>query len=551
MPGSGASAPLRQAILFVREHARSVCQFDDAERLPLNLPAMKRPNVLYIMTDQQRSDTIAALGNPHIHTPNFDRLVKRGVSFTRAYSPTPVCVPARYIVRTGCLPAKTGSYTNGQPKGVEGQADSVTGRCGKYLAQTMKDLGYRTFGVGKFHTVPWREDIGYETQFYSEELYGSQEVRDSDHYAKFIADSGNFEHIEQIQGERTEMYYMPQTSPFSPEMTVESWAADRAIEQLEVEDERPYFGFVSFIGPHPPLAPPVPFNRMYNPDRMPAPIIGDEEIDLMDEHLPFMNYLIWADDVDPLRTGACRARYYGELSYIDWCLGRILDAVEARDDADNTVICFFADHGDHMGDHRSWQKESYFEQSAHVPFLVSWPSQLPADERREELVGLQDLFGIATTAAGEPETRDGIDVLGLIKGDAPPREHFVGYYGRPGSRQFKIMIRTGDWKYIYFANGGREQLFNLKMDPDEVRQLVDKEPGVAKRLRDVAVDVCREPAMKDALEGDDLRGYEFEARPLRRINQMAYECGATGFPENPGDAIADFVESYKKRNAKA
>ncbi len=512
---------------------------------------MKRPNILYIMTDQQRSDTIAALGNPYIYTPNFDRLVKRGVSFTNGYSPTPVCVPARYIVRTGCLPAKTGSFANGRPQPADGQPETMAQRCGPYLAQTLADQGYRTFGIGKFHSVPRREDLGYQTQIYSEEMYGSWEERDQDHYARFIKDHDEYSHIEQLQGERTEMYYMPQTSAFSPEKTVESWAADHAIEQLQVKDDRPYFGFVSFIGPHPPLAPPVPFNRMYDPDRMPKPILGDIKIDHMDEQLPFMNYLIWAEDVEPLRTGACRARYYGEISYIDWCLGRILDAVEARGDADNTVICFFSDHGDHLGDHHSWQKESYFESSAHIPFLVSWPAELPADERRDELVGLQDLFAIATGAAGQLETRDGIDVLGLIKGKAQPREHFIGYYGRPGTRQFKIMIRSNDWKYIFFANGGGEQLFDMQNDPDEVHQRIDDEPEVAAALRKVAVETCEAPGLQAALDGDKLRAFEFEARPLRRINQMAREFGATCFPENPADAIKDFVEAYEKRQAQS
>ena len=89
----------------------------------------------------------------------------------------------------------------------------------------------------------------------------------------------------------------------------------------------------------------------------------------MDEQIPWMNHLIWAEDINDPHARVLKARYYGEISYIDDCLGRILDAVEARGDADNTLICFFADHGDHLGDHSAWQKESFFEASCHVPFL--------------------------------------------------------------------------------------------------------------------------------------------------------------------------------------
>ncbi len=145
------------------------------------------------------------------------------------------------------------------------------------------------------------------------------------------------------------------------------------MEQIQATDGRPYFGFVSFIGPHPPLAPPIPFNRLYDPDRMPNPVRGDLKTDHLDEHLPWMNHNIWAEDITDARARVLKARYYGEITYIDECLGRILDAVEARGDGENTLICFFADHGEHLGDHYAWQKESYFEQSCHVPFLLSWP----------------------------------------------------------------------------------------------------------------------------------------------------------------------------------
>ncbi len=491
------------------------------------------------MTDQQRFDTIAALGNEHICTPNLDRLVRRGISFVNGYSTCAVCVAARYTIRTGCDPVTTRSFGNWIAKPAPGQADTMEGRCGPYLARAMHGLGYRTFGIGKFHTQPWNENLGYETHLHSEEMYGSAERRrEKDAYSSWIAkEHPEFDYIEQLMGERTEMYYMPQTSPLPAELTVERWAADRAVEQINADDGRPYFGLVSFIGPHPPFAPPIPFNRMYDPDRMPNPVKGNIETDHMDEQIPWMNRAIWAEDINDPHARVLKARYYGEISYIDDCLGRMLDAVAARPDADNTVVCFFADHGDHLGDHHAWQKESFFEAACHVPYLVSWPAKLPANERRQELVCLTDLFGIATGAAGRVQTRDGIDVLAMIEGAVEPRPYVVGMYGDPGKPLFKIMIRDDEWKYIYCANGGREQLFDMMDDPEEVYNRAGEHADVTARMRDAAISACKVPGAQDALHANDFIRFPFQAREAKRIHQFSGARGVKGFPEKPQDVL--------------
>ena len=492
------------------------------------------------MTDQQRFDTIAALGNQHIYTPNMDRLVRRGLSFTNAYSTCPVCVPARYTIRTGCEPPTMRIFTNGRDKPVHGQANTIEGRCGPYLAKTMKDLGYRTFGIGKFHSIPWNEDLGYDIHLHSEELYASPEQRAGDAYASWLhREHPEYDHLEGLMGERTEMYYMPQMSAQPADCAVEGWAAARAVEQISNDDKAPYFGMVSFIGPHPPFAPPIPFNRMYDPDRMPNPIKGDIETDHMDQQIPWMNDIIWAEAINEPLARVLKARYYGEISYIDDCLGGILDAVEARDDADNTVICFFADHGDHLGDHHGWQKESFFDSSARIPFLLSWPEQLPKDECRPELVCLTDLFGIATGAAGAAEVREGINLLGVLSDSAEPREYLTGYHGLPGTEQFKVMVRDSNSKYIYFANGGKDQLFDLQKDPHELHNLADHERDTVKLMRQRAITACRQPGAQDALDGEDLKALPFKRWEWQRerVYQFDRSKGIKGFPKKPADVL--------------
>lgn len=492
-----------------------------------------QPNILFVMTDQQRFDTIAALGNSSIRTPNMDRLVRRGVNFTNAYSTCPVCMPARYTIRSGSEPTRTGLFNNSRDDAVH---ERVAGRCGPYLATRMGQLGYRTFGVGKFHTRPWGADEGFEVQLRSEEIYSTPAQRQGDSYAAWIAaEHPEYDWIEALMGERTEMYYAPQMSPLPANLTVESWAADRAVELIENSDPRPYFGFVSFIGPHPPLAPPLPFNRMYDPDRLSGPVKGDLDVDHLDQQIPSMNYMTFSEDISDSQARILKARYYGEISYIDHCIGRILDAVEARDDAANTLICFYADHGDHMGDHHGWQKESFFESSTRIPFLLSWPDRLPQQETSAELVCLTDLFGIATTAAGSPELRQGADVLGALATGVRTREVLFGYHGQPGTDGFKAMVRAGQYKLIWMANGNSRLLFDVIADPDELHPLGQEHARTSDRLHAMLVDHLRAEGVQEAFDGEELASMPYRYWPVRRLYQFDASRGVTGFPDDPGE----------------
>jgi len=276
---------------------------------------------------------------------------------------------------------------------------------------------------------------------------------------------------------------------------------------------------------------------MYDPDRMPDPICGELETDHMDEQIPWMNQIIWAEDIRNPQARILKARYYGEISYIDDCIGRILDAVDAGPDANNTLICFFSDHGDHLGDHHAWQKESFFEASCHIPFLLSWPDRLPAGLARQELVCLTDLFSIATHAADAVEVREGRDVLGMLAGTAAPRDCLVGCYGDPGTPLFKVMVREGAWKYIFLANGGGEQLFNLENDPDEQVNCVHVEADTVSHLRSRAAAACDIPGARQALDENGLKAFPYRERRRDRIYQFDQSRDITGFPKKPEDVL--------------
>ncbi len=479
------------------------------------------------MTDQQRFDTIAALGHRPAITPNLDRLVARGFALTNAYSTCPVCVPARYGIMTGYEPSRTGWFSNWQ------ETPDVPANCGSYLAQTLAAQGYRTFGLGKFHTEPRTEPLGFEVHEYSEELWTNEQEYLADDYVRWLrGKTPAFNHLEQVHGERTDMYYGAQCRPQPADLCGEAWLAERASEEIGRADPRPYFGFVSFVQPHPPIAPPIPYNRLFDPDDMPSPVPGDPDINAADDYLGWMNHAVWAEDVSPSQARQLRARYQGAITFVDACIGRILDTVESRPDAANTVICFFSDHGDHMGDHGAWQKEGFFEASCRVPMLVSWPARWAGGQRFSGLAALTDLFGFATSLSGEAHLRDGQNLFAMLEGSERPREQLCGMFGSPGTNKFKAMLRSGDWKYLWLANGGRELLFNVTKNPAESVNCVASEPGLASRFRSALVQhLAGRPLTQAALEGDVLRGFPFETFPRVRIKQFGR--GVTDFGQGP------------------
>ncbi|MGD8114040.1 MAG: sulfatase family protein, partial [Sphaerochaetaceae bacterium] len=259
-------------------------------------------------------------------------------------------------------------------------------------------------------------------------------------------------------------------------------------------------------------------------DGMGNPVTGAIEEDHLDEQIPWMNSIIYADEINNAWARNLKTRYYGEISYIDSCIGRILDEVEQRADSENTMICFFADHGDMLGDHHGWQKETFYEASVKIPFIVSYPPRFEKNTVSSDLVSLTDLFGLATHLAGKTETRDGIDII------TQKRDYLFSLYGRPNTRQFKIMVRHDTYKYIFMANGGREQLFNLAEDPNEMTNLINKELDMAQKLRQKAVEKCiSEPDIACMTEKGSMKAYTFEPRPLGRLHQFAFSRGITNF----------------------
>lgn len=224
----------------------------------------KPPNILHICTDQQRTDTIGALGG-WVQTPHLDRLVHEGTSFTRAYTPAPECVPARCSMITGLYADRTGCAFNGDPMPNDEEAPT--------LMRLLSEGGYRTHGVGKCHFTPDPQAMkGFQSRSSSEEI-----VNDpcQDSYRRFLAENG-FGHVMEPLGVRSEMYYIPQPSPIPAHLHHSQWVADECIGFIDKESsEAPWYLYAGFIQPHPPFSPPSPWHKLYRWPDVPPPYLPD------------------------------------------------------------------------------------------------------------------------------------------------------------------------------------------------------------------------------------------------------------------------------------
>jgi len=497
------------------------------------------PNILFLFTDQQRHDTIRALGNDIIRTPVLDRLVREGTSFSRGYTPSPVCVAARSSLMTGLPPHINGCTDNSplpQPR--------------PSIIEHLRSTGYQTHGVGKMHflpdhTAPW----GFESRDISEEI--EEEKND---YLAFIRAHG-FGHVHEPHGVRSEYYYIPQPSQLPANLHESSWVADRSIDFLKRRDlARPFFLWSSFIKPHPPFDPPTPWSKLYRSADMPKPFRPENCEDLLTFWNRVQNRYKYKDaGTDDLLLRTMRAAYYASISFIDFNIGRILEML--GDEIDNTLVAFSSDHGELLGDYGSFGKRSMLDASARIPFLIRWPEHVPAGKTCATPVSLLDLWPTFAVAAGEtqpPPYSYSRDIVEISNGPSRPREITSQFSeGRFGI----YMITDGDWKYVYSSPDRREWLFDLKNDPLETRSFETEGTAAPHlhRLRTSLISRLREEGATAAVEGETWREYppgRFPAAPDAGLlfqdppsSQAAVEqLGpyATGFPIPPPPSFQVF-----------
>ena len=468
-----------------------------------------RPNILFIMTDQHRADCLGCGGNPVIKTPNLDRIAREGVRFSHAYSSTPTCTPARAAILTGLSPWHHGMLGYGR----------VAEKYPFELPRALADAGYYTYAIGKLHYYPQRNYHGFHDALLDESGRVESPGFVSDYRKWFKEKAPN------LDPDATGIPWNSYLSAYyalPEELHPTRWTGDRAVEFIgKYEREEPFFLKVSFARPHSPYDAPKRFWDMYEEADMPSPHIGEWAGRYA--HIDDPNDLnVWHGDLGIDQVRRSRHGYYGNVTFIDEQVGRILRALENRGMLENTLILFASDHGDMLGDHHLWRKSYAYEGSARVPMLIRWPNALaPGAERGRVLtqpVELRDILPTFLDAAGAriPPGLDGDSMLKLVRGDRSGWREWIDL--EHGTCYAKGNVWTGltdgRWKYIYHAFDGREQLFDLKTDPGEIHDLAG-DPSCSNALKG-----WRERMVKHLTE----RGERFvkDGRLVVRQERMIY-----------------------------
>lgn len=481
----------------------------------------RRPHILFILTDQQRFDTIAALGNPQIKTPVLNRLVREGVAFTRAYTPSPVCVSARCALVTGEPPHRTGCTDNmPMPQNVSS------------FMEHLQESGYQTHGVGKMHFTPdHRRMWGFEERDIAEEM------KDGD-FRRFLDDNG-YAHVDEPNGVRSEYYYIPQPSQLPAPLHQTAWVADRSCAFLKRRDpDRPFFLWSSFIKPHPPFETPTPWNKLYRAAEMPLPFRPEGYADLLTYWNRVQNRYKYRDaghDDWLLRT--MRAAYYASISFIDYNIGRILESL--GDEVNNTLVLFTSDHGELLGDYGSVGKRCMLDAACRVPMLARLPHVFPAGQVCDTPTSLLDIRPTFLAAASIKERKEPVGDgknLALVAQEGGDREVLSQFQAGPLG-VYMIVSRTH--KYIYSAPDQKEWLFDALADPRESRNIAENplHAGALRALRARLTARFREDNYTDPLNGAKWRHYPRPRFPVTPEGGVLFQD-----PHNTAERVASLGE---------
>jgi arylsulfatase len=465
-----------------------------------------RPNILFVMDDQHRFDWLGSAGADWVYTPNLDRLASRGLQFDSFFTNAPLCVPARIALATGLLPTRTGMVDN---------QSWLPGSLTTYY-QRLRDAGYVVGCVGKLHmnhkADPQVPD-GAAPRCYTwgfthpEEHEGKCEAGlvagPTGIYTTMLADRGRLgDFVEDYrQRQRIGWHRACADSVLPTELFQDYWTGSRAVDWLQqVRSDQPWHLFVSFGGPHDPFDPPLEFAETYRDADMPEPIHDDlaGKPALQHHHRDVRPYFPGNTPRATLRSAGidrdatagrapespetvreCRRQYAACIAVVDDRVGALLQVLEDRGMADDTVVIFTSDHGEMIGDHGLWRKRLMYEPAIHVPLLMAGPG-VPTGERTSALVELMDLNPTICSLAGLPDLGNRSDALSfapLLSGAATEHRDAVVSYLWP----YMSCVRTYDHKLVQTTND-RFELYDLHADPTELHNLIDQEPELAETL---------------------------------------------------------------------
>jgi arylsulfatase A-like enzyme len=417
--------------------------------------AAKRPNVLLIMTDQHRKDAIGAYGNPVIKTPNLDSLAAAGVRFENCWVQHAACMPSRASIFTARYPMAHRVRSNGVPL----PEHETT------LAHVFAENGYRTGGAGKFHFIPhypYRSPLP-TMQTHSGPCYGFQEF----HLGE---DGRSGEHWEWIQRNHPEYHKVPDNK-IPLELHNSHWSASHTIDFIRrsTKENEPFFAFCSFVDPHHKYNPPAPYDKMYREEDMPAPIGRTGELD---DKPPKLKAAQKRREAVKEEVAYNRTQYYGEVTFIDDSIGRMLKALDELKIRDNTLIVFISDHGDMLGDHGLYFKGVVYPQSANVPLMFNWPGRLKSGKVVDGIVQeidvmptILELIGVAVPAGVQ-----GRSLAKLVTTDSTDTGQEYAYIEHAGS---DLTLRSLKHRFTVYPGHDYGELYDVTKDPHEFVNLWD------------------------------------------------------------------------------
>jgi arylsulfatase A-like enzyme len=458
-----------------------------------------RPNILLVLTDQQRTDTLSCYGARHTHTPVADDLAARGAVFERAYCCNPVCGPARASIFTGKMVSRHGVWNVGIDL-----PETET-----LISHRLLQAGYRTHYVGKAHFQTWqgagsKEVHGPHYPSWTGPYYGFETVELSlghgswglaGHYGEWVRSQVSADEFAAYRQAQCRSPYefggAAYDWPLPVRLHSSVWTAERAMHFIDHHDaRRPFFLTVSFQDPHHPHCVPADLADRVDPRDVPPPDYTDGELE--DKPAHFMEAFLGRiqssrfkgqyavagqlPEADFRKVSEKDARegiaYYHTLAkFVDQQLGRIVDHLRQKGLADNTLIVFTSDHGELLGDHGIWMKGPFhYEPLVRIPLIACWPAGFGGGVRSGAVVNHLDLAATITAAAGLPasDDMDGTSLLPLCRRqtDRVRQCTLVEHIDDPAKLRLKTII-TPDRKLTWYAGQDDGELYDLQQDPRE------------------------------------------------------------------------------------
>ena len=408
----------------------------------------KAKNLLVIISDEHRFDSLGRFSDGRIKTPHLDALANGGTQFSRAYTPSPMCVPARAALACGTYVHQNRFW------------DSATAYNGKPRSwmHHLRDAGYETTSIGKLHFHSGQIDNGFSREILPMHIVGERGWP----IGLLREDPPKFDAAEELAREVGGGASSYTDYDRAITQATQDWLAEKS------DDPTPFAGFISFVSPHYPLIAPDDYLALYDADDMPEAIASIHDHPALNTLRQFFDY---EDYFTPERAKEARAAYFALVSFMDHCVGQVMDALRQSGHAEDTLVIYTSDHGELLGDHGFWTKMAMYEGSVAVPMIVNGPG-IPQGQNRDDAVHLLDIPATAMALAGleQPADWPGLNLMTTARSDPDYDRSLFSEYHDGGSDTGYFMVAWGDWKYIAYA-GHAPQLFNLAEDPQENHDL--------------------------------------------------------------------------------